>query len=63
VEIDAWATEEGGDERIRRFVIDLLGRAHLLHLAATHDDDTMAHRHRLDLIVRDINRRRLQPGV
>ena len=32
------------------------GRRHLLQLAAAHDGDAIAHRHRLDLVVRDVDR-------
>ena len=38
-------------------VVELLGRRHLLQLAHVHDRDAIAHRHRLDLVVRDVDRR------
>ena len=33
------------------------GVVHLLQLALAHDGDAVAHRHRLDLVVRDVDRR------
>ena len=41
-----------------RLRVELLGRADLLQDAEVHDGDAVAHRHRLDLIVRDVDRRR-----
>ena len=36
------------------------GRVDLLELAHAHDGDAVAHRHRLDLVVRDVDRRRAE---
>ena len=38
-------------------VVELLRRRDLLQLALAHDGDAVAHRHRLDLVVRDVDRR------
>src|SRR2546427_11806247 len=51
----------GPDElRDSRMVVELEWRSDLLDAAIVHHDDAIGHRHRLDLIVRDIDRRRLQ---
>ena len=39
------------------------GSPDLLHHAVLHDDDAVAERHRLDLVVRDVDRRGAQPLV
>ena len=44
-------------------VVELERRADLLDAAFLHDDDAVGHRHRLDLVVGDVDRRRLQPLV
>ena len=44
-------------------MIDLVGRADLLHAAGVHDDHPLGERHRLDLIVRDEQRRGAQVAV
>ena len=49
---------EIGDEEIGRRIVDLGGRADLLQLAILQDGDLGRKRHRLDLIVRDIDDRR-----
>ena len=43
---------EAGDEGGGRLVIDLLGRAELLHVAGVHDDHALRQGHGLDLVVR-----------
>ena len=53
-----WATNDG-----RRPGVDLLRRADLLQLAAAHHRDPRAHRHRLDLVVGDVDERRVEPPV
>src|SRR6187401_2773925 len=52
--------DEAGDEEVGRRVVQPLRDVHLLQLAAAHDRDAVAHRHRLDLVVRDVDRRRLE---
>ena len=49
--------EEAGDERRRRALVQLLRRAELLDAAAVHDRDRVRHRHRLLLVVRDVDER------
>ena len=45
---------EAGDEFAPRPLVELARRADLRHLAALHDDDAVAHRHRLLLVVRHV---------
>ena len=54
-------TNEPGDEQIRRALVHLLGRTDLLQHAVVHDRDAVAHGHRLDLVVGDVDDGRLQP--
>ena len=56
-EIHRGRADEAADENVERTVVELLGRRHLLQLALAHDRDAIAHRHRLDLVVRDVDRR------
>ena len=55
--------DEEGHEEVRRPVVHLEGRADLLESAVLHDGDPRAHRHGLDLVVGDVDRRRLQPAL
>ena len=55
--------DELSDEQIVRTVVQLERRADLLDDAVVHDDNAVGHRHRLDLVVGDIDGRRLQPLV
>ena len=48
-------SDELRDERIRRLFVDLARRTHLLDFAGAHHGDALSHRHRLDLVVRDIH--------
>ena len=50
--------DEAGDEDRWRVLVDLLRRADLLDAAAAHDDDAVGQRHRLDLVVGDVDERR-----
>ena len=59
-QVHARAPEEVRDERVGRPGVELLGRGDLLQPALAHDGDAVAHRHRLDLVVRDVERRRRQ---
>src|SRR6266853_1598063 len=56
-------TDETGDELVRRVVVELERRSGLLDAARVHDDDLVRHGHRLDLVVGDIDRSRLQSLV
>ena len=57
--------DEAGDEHVGRRLVDRGGRVDLLEPPLVHDRDPVAHRHRLDLVVGDVDRRRpdllLQP--
>ena len=55
--------DEAGDEGRRRLVVDLVGRADLLDAAGVHDDHPLGQRHRLDLVVGDVERGRAQLAV
>src|SRR5207244_2418312 len=49
--------DEAGHEAVRGPLVDLLGRADLLEPALVHHRDPVAHRHRLDLVVGDVDGR------
>ena len=48
--------DEGRDEARLRPAVDLRGHADLLDAAGIHDDEGVGQRHRLDLVVRDVDR-------
>ena len=50
-------SDEAAHEHVQRPVVEILGRGDLLQLALAHDRDAVAHRHRLDLVMRDVERR------
>ena len=54
-EVHRRAADEAGDEEVQRPVVELLRRCDLLQLALAHHGDAVAHRHRLDLVVRDVD--------
>jgi hypothetical protein len=56
-EVHRRRADEGGDEEVGRRVEQVLRRVHLLEAAVADDRDTLAERHRLDLVVRDVDRR------
>ena len=62
-EVHRRAADEAGHELVDRAVVELLGRADLLQLGLAHDGDPLAHRHRLDLVVGDVDDRRLEALV
>ena len=49
--------DEAPDEQVDRPVVEILRVGHLLELALAHDRDTVAHSHRLDLVVGDVHGR------
>ena len=55
--------DEARDEGVGRPVVDMLRRAGLLDIAVAHDDDAIGERHRLYLIVGDVDHGGLQPLV
>ncbi len=56
-EIHRGRTDESGDEHVHRTLVQCLRCVELLELAVAHHCDAVAHGHRLDLIVRDVDRR------
>ena len=62
-EIHRRGADERGDEEVRRTRVELLRRVDLLDPPVPHDRHALAQRHRLDLVVRDVDRRRRQPPV
>ena len=49
-------TDEAGDEQVRRALVEFQRRAVLLDTARIEHDDLVGHRHRLDLVMRDVDR-------
>ena len=62
-EVHRRAADEAGDEAVDRGVVEGLRGADLLEDALVHDRDPRAHRHRLDLVVGDVDDGRLEPLV
>ena len=58
-EVHLRCTDEACDEQVRGMVEHLLRGADLLNEAVAHDDDAVAERHGLDLIVRDVDKGRV----
>ena len=56
-EVHRGGADEPGDEQVRRPVVELLRRGDLLQHALLHDRDAAAERHRLGLVVRDVDGR------
>ena len=59
-EVHRRRADEAGDEQVIGVVVDLVRRAELLDLALVHDRDAVGQRHRLDLVMRHIDGRRLE---
>ena len=57
------AADEAADEEVHRLVVELLRRGDLLELPLAHDGDAVAHRHRLDLVVGDVDRGRVEVAL
>src|SRR5918996_4390055 len=62
-EVHGRRADEPGDEDVHRVVVELLRRAHLLEEAVAHHRDAVAHRHRFDLVVGDVDGGRAQALV
>ena len=62
-EIHLRRADEAGHEFVGRRVVELHRRADLLDLAGVEHDDLVGQRHRLDLVVGDVDHRRLQRAV
>ena len=56
-EVHRGRADEAADEEVHGMLVELLRRRDLLQLALAHDGDPVTHRHRLDLVVRDVDRR------
>ena len=52
---------EAGEERRRRPLVEVARGALLLDAAGVHDDDAVGHRHRLLLVVRDVDHGEAEP--
>ena len=62
-EVHSRRADESCDEDGGRLAVDHVGRADLLDTAVAHHDDPIGKRHRLHLIVRDVDHRRLDSLV
>ncbi len=62
-EIHLRRPDKARNEFIARVTVKVFRRIDLLHETVFHDDDPRPHRHCFHLIVRDVNKRRLQFGV
>ena len=59
-EVHRRRADERRHEQVRGPVVERLRRVDLLQPPVAHDRDAVAHRHRLDLVVRDVEHRRAQ---
>jgi hypothetical protein len=57
------APDEAGDEEVDGVVVELLRLCRLLQLALAHHGDAVAHGHRLDLVVRHVDRRHAEVAL
>ena len=62
-EVHRRRADERGDEEVARLAVERLRRVDLLDRAVAHHRDARAERHRLDLVVRDVDRRDAEPLV
>ena len=62
-EIHRRRAHEAGDEHVGRALVDLARLGELLHAALMHDGDARGERHRLDLVVGDVDRGLAEPLV
>ena len=62
-EVHARRADEAGDEEVGGAVVEVERRADLLDGAAVHGDDAVGQRHRLDLVVGDVDRGGAEAGV
>ena len=62
-EVHRRRAHEAGDEEVGRPVVDRLRLVELLQLALVHDRDARGERHRLDLVVGDVDRGLADPVV
>ena len=62
-EVHRRRADEAGDEHVDRPLVQLARRGDLLEHALAQHGDTVAERHRLGLVVGDVDRGRLHPAV
>ena len=62
-EIHRRGPDELGDEEVDRPVVERRGHVELLQQPVAHDGDAVAERHRLDLVVRNVDRGHLQVAL
>ena len=62
-EVHRRAADEARDERVLRTLVEALRRVDLLHDAVAQHDHALPERHRLRLVVRDVDRRDAEPAV
>ncbi len=62
-QVHRWRRKEARDEGVGRIGVDLQWTADLDHRPAPHDADAVAHRHGLDLVVRDVHDGPAQPPM
>ena len=62
-EVHRGRSDELGDEQVARPVVELVRGRDLLEEAVPHHDHAVAHRHRLGLVVRDVDRRDSQVAL
>src|SRR5207248_11157924 len=62
-EIHCRRAYEARDEEVGRLAIETLGRIHLQHLSVAQNGYPLAERHRLGLVVGDVDRGRPQAGM
>ncbi len=61
--VDLRCADETCDGKARRRVVDRLGRVDLQELSAEHHGDAVRHRHRLDLVVSDVDEGGAEPAM
>jgi hypothetical protein len=62
-EVHRRGTDETGNKQVGEVIVYFERRTGLRNSALAHHDDLLAHRHRFDLVVRDIHRGRAEAGV
>ena len=62
-QVDRGGPDEAGDELVDRLVVERLGGIDLLQAPTVHHRNAIAHRHRLDLVVGDVDRRHIEPPL
>ena len=63
IEIHRRRAHERGNEEVARPIVELLGRGELLQPAVAKHGHAIAHRHRLGLVVGDVERRHAEPAL